>query len=226
MSEHHFNWCSPDNSICVRPFGWNVQYDTGNTDFSFHGEMRFFRHQSNGGAMWGLWHENGFLDLSEAPNPTILFPNNFKALSWRNAAGTNSLMPLYVDDRNRTVLGVGGGGSDVYVQSNWMDVNNLYIGGEIAARSQPSTKIQMAGFYTWILSNNSAVAAFSKYQVTLYKPLITDSHVNAPNYRVNNKQVVGAQCAAIPDPNGTLADGTRALKATLACLRQHGLVAR
>lgn len=173
MSEHHFNWASPDDSIKIRPFGFTVQYDTGNVDWSYHGEIRLFRHASNGGAMRGILYDDGRMDFAMAPNPVISFPNNVRSLCWRTASGINSLCPLTVDNQNRTRLGVGGG-SDVYVDSNWIDVNNISLGGVISSRTSPATKLQMTGFYTWIFSDDVQVAAFSKYQVNLYKPLVVD----------------------------------------------------
>ncbi len=49
---------------------------------------------------------------------------------------------------------------------------------------------------------------------------------NGASYKVNNTKVVGAQCAAILNSNGTDSDTTRAVNAVLACLRSHGLVAQ
>lgn len=48
---------------------------------------------------------------------------------------------------------------------------------------------------------------------------------NGGSYKVNGTKVVGAQCAAIPNSNGTQADSTRAINAILSCMRSHGLVA-
>ena len=48
---------------------------------------------------------------------------------------------------------------------------------------------------------------------------------NGGSYRVNNTKVVGAQCAPIPNSNGTQADNARAINALLACMRSHGMVA-
>lgn len=45
------------------------------------------------------------------------------------------------------------------------------------------------------------------------------------SYKVSGVKVVGAQCSAIPNSNGTLADNTRAINALLTCMRAHGLVA-
>lgn len=49
--------------------------------------------------------------------------------------------------------------------------------------------------------------------------------INAGQYKVSGTKVVGTQCAAILNSDGTLADTVRAVNATLACLRSHGLAA-
>lgn len=49
---------------------------------------------------------------------------------------------------------------------------------------------------------------------------------NGGSYKVNNTKVVGAQCGAILNSNGTQTDTTRAVNAVLVCLRSHGLVAQ
>lgn len=114
MTEFHLNWCNPDGSICVRPLDAAVQYDTGNFNIAVRGKMNFFRHASNGGAQWGIWHEDGYLDLTKAPEGTIGFKNNHRGLRWATASGVNSVAPLYVDDQNRVVIG---GRADVVIDS-------------------------------------------------------------------------------------------------------------
>lgn len=44
-------------------------------------------------------------------------------------------------------------------------------------------------------------------------------------YKTNGVKVVGAQCGAISDSDGTAADNARAINSLLGCLRSHGLVA-
>jgi len=118
MSEHYFSWSSPDGLINIRPFGFTVQYDTGNVSHEYHGEFNFFRHASNGGGQWGIWHDDGFLDLRIAPNGRIAFKNNVTALLWQNAEATNVLAPIYVDDQNRVV--VGGGQVTTVINSQYL----------------------------------------------------------------------------------------------------------
>jgi|GEM_PF-4846445 len=45
------------------------------------------------------------------------------------------------------------------------------------------------------------------------------------SYKVGGVKVVGAQCSAIPNSNGTMADNARAINALLACMRTHGMIA-
>jgi len=105
MTEYHYNWASPDGSISIRPFGWTVQYDTGNFGLTLHGQINFFRNFSNGGAQWGIWHDDGFLDLRPAPNGGFGFRNNHQALRWGNAAGDNSIAAIFVDNQDRVLVG-------------------------------------------------------------------------------------------------------------------------
>lgn len=168
MSEFHFNWESPDSTVSVRPFGFTIQYDTGNMDLDLHGMMRFFRHKSNGGALWGLWWDTGFLDLRNAPEGRIAFKNGQMGVMWANATGSNTIAPLLVDNQNRVV--VGGGQQETLVNS---------------------TKLT----YTSTVNRGS-------------------------------KQILGAQCLAVPDSDGTQADDTRAINGLLGCLRTHGLLAQ
>lgn len=142
MSEHYFNWVSPDGSINIRPFGWNVQYDTGNTDFAFRGEMRFFRHPSNGGGLWGLWHDDGYLDLTTAPSGQIGFKNNSVGLSWLNAAGDNSISPVYVDGLNRVIIG--GGQAHTVVTSQNLSYTSTVSRGDIQILGEQCGPIQEA----------------------------------------------------------------------------------
>lgn len=107
MSEHHFNWKSPFALVQVRPFGWTVDYDTGKFDIAIHGKMHFFRDFINGGSKWGTWHDDGALDLSDAPNGRIAFKNNHPGITWGNAAGNNSINPVRVDNFDRVVIGGG-----------------------------------------------------------------------------------------------------------------------
>jgi hypothetical protein len=107
MTEHHFSWSSPDGLINIRPFGFTVQYDTGNVIYDYHGELDFFRHASNGGGQWGIWYDDGFLDLRFAPNGRIAFKNNVGSLLWQNAAKNHVVAPIYVDNQNRVVVGGG-----------------------------------------------------------------------------------------------------------------------
>lgn len=51
------------------------------------------------------------------------------------------------------------------------------------------------------------------------------STITAGAYKAFGVKVIGAQCGAVLDSNGTLTDTVRAVNATLACLRSHGLVA-
>lgn len=224
QTEFYFAWQSPDGSTSIRPWGMNVQHDTGAVAYGFQGDIRFFRNVANGRGMWGIWHDDGLLDLTPAPSPAIKFPNNVRALYWANAAGTNSLAPLYVDNQNRTVIGMGGGGSDTLVESNWMDVNNMTLGGSIAARGKVATRMQMSGDYIWLFGDNHYVAEFSKYQVSLYKPVVVDNSVSATSFKVGGNQVVGPGCGAISNADGTDAGNARAINAVLACMRAHGLV--
>jgi len=45
------------------------------------------------------------------------------------------------------------------------------------------------------------------------------------SYKVGGVKVVGNQCGAIPNSNGTSADNARAINALLACMRTHGMIA-
>jgi hypothetical protein len=49
--------------------------------------------------------------------------------------------------------------------------------------------------------------------------------VNTSSVKVGGVKVVGMQCPAIPNSNGSLADNRRTLNSLLACLRTHGVVA-
>jgi hypothetical protein len=49
--------------------------------------------------------------------------------------------------------------------------------------------------------------------------------VNANSFNVGGVKVVGAQCPAIPNSNGSTADNRRTINGLLACLRTHGVVA-
>lgn len=126
MTEHHFNWASPDNSIAIRPLGFTVQYDTGNTALTIHGQVNFFRNFSNGGAEWGIWHDDGFLDLRSAPNGVIAFKNNGAGVLWGNAAGTNTINPVRVDSNDRVL--VGGGQQETVITSAKLTYANPQCG--------------------------------------------------------------------------------------------------
>ena len=49
--------------------------------------------------------------------------------------------------------------------------------------------------------------------------------VNTSSVKVGGVKVVGAQCPAISNSNGTTADNRRTINSVLACLRTHGVVA-
>jgi len=49
--------------------------------------------------------------------------------------------------------------------------------------------------------------------------------VNTNSVKVGGVKVIGAQCQAIPNSTGSLADNRRATNSMLACLRTHGIVA-
>lgn len=105
MNEHHYNWASPDNSIKIRPLGLTVQYDTGNVGLTIHGQINLFRNFSNGGAEFGILHDDGYLDLTRAPNGVIGFKNNTAGVLWANRAGDNSVNPVRVGERDEVLIG-------------------------------------------------------------------------------------------------------------------------
>jgi hypothetical protein len=49
--------------------------------------------------------------------------------------------------------------------------------------------------------------------------------INISSVKVGGVKVIGAQCPAIPNSNGSLADNRRAINNLLTCLRTHGAVA-
>jgi hypothetical protein len=49
--------------------------------------------------------------------------------------------------------------------------------------------------------------------------------INTSSVKVGGIKVVGAQCPAIPNSNGSTADNRRTINGLLACLRTHGVVA-
>lgn len=107
QTEVYYSWRSPDNSISIRPWGLNVQHDDGSVNHVVQGKVDFFRDVVNGGGQWGLWHDDGSLDLSFLTSGGISFANNSSAgggIRWRNAANDNTIAPIYVDNNDDTIL--------------------------------------------------------------------------------------------------------------------------
>ncbi len=80
QTEIYYSWTDPTGAISVRPWALTIQHLTGNNAFTMQGEIYFLRQAANGGTQWGLWHENGALDLSLTTGGSITFKNNVQAL--------------------------------------------------------------------------------------------------------------------------------------------------
>jgi hypothetical protein len=61
QTEVYWDWRKPDGTGYIRPVGFTVAHDTGKTTHFIQGEMYLIR---DNGTQWGLWYENGQLDLS------------------------------------------------------------------------------------------------------------------------------------------------------------------
>lgn len=172
MTEIYYQWTNPANTFTFRPWGFTVDHDTGFARHSIQGQIYLLRNVGNGGQPWGIWHDDGYLDLTTAPQGSIGFKNNTAGFRWRNAGGTNSVAPLFVDNQDRIVIG--GGQVDTIVNSSNLRATTMVYSGTVKRGST---------------------------------------------------QILGAQCAEIPDSDGTKTDDTRAINAMLGCLRQHGIIA-
>lgn len=247
QTEVYWDWSKPDGTGYIRPWGFNVAHDTGRVTQFIQGDIYLMR---NNGSLWGLWYENGQLDLSYSPAATLVFANNTGGLRWRSASGSNTLVPTYIDNQDRTVLGTGGGGSDVLVASNNMFAN-VVKATQFANRQTPTTYLSFDNANQFVMvAGGNVVAAVRADHFQLRRPLVWETDntqdigklgsalfrpkniyvgtdVDAGgSYKVAGKKVVGSQCAPIPNSNGTHADDTRAINAILACMRAHGLVAK
>lgn len=127
--EHYLSFTDPTGVLSIRPWGMVIQHTTLDNSFTMQGDINFFRNLSAGGAQTAFWHETGLLEFT-VPAGSIAFKNNACAsnggLRYFNAAGNNTFGAICVDSSDRTVIGTGGGGSDVLVAANNMTANTIY----------------------------------------------------------------------------------------------------
>jgi hypothetical protein len=228
----------------------NIHYDTGKTSHGLQGEIYFTRDVGEGQAQTAYWHENGFLDMSLSTTPStagIRFKNNIWALSWANAAGTNSISPLFVNNLDQVILAPGG--QDVVVPGTFSvanaDANQFRIASDPGTNIRSTNtgfldfftggveklRVQPAGvrLFSELFFNVDNTYDLGKVSGSNFRPrdgyFGRDLDVGGV-YKVDGVKVLANQCASIPNSNGSQADDTRAINAILDCLRSHGIVAQ
>lgn len=144
VSEVFWTWTDPTNLISVRPFGFSTVHSNGDVGFTMQGDINFFRQIANGGGQSALWHENGGIDLSFLSTGGISFQNNQPStggIRWRNAAGNNTIAPIYVDNSDDTII--------LSSTNNVRSSARFTIGGvdtgDVRSSSETDTYIELPG---------------------------------------------------------------------------------
>lgn len=225
QTEIYWSWTNPDGVITYRPWGMTINHETGSIMQNMIGRVVFQRQYPDHGGLFADFND-GRLDLSYVDGSSITFKNNNTgALVFRNAGNTNSIPVATVNALDQVVLAPG-------AQSVVIPGPSLTLGDtgsssrlnviKINSRIDPNTYIDLAGLnYIRFYSNSAQKMKIDTTGVDVNGDLRVDG-----SYKVDNVKVVGNQCAAIANSNGTQADDTRAINAILTCMRSHGLVAQ
>ena len=150
------------------------------------------------------------------------------------AGGSNILSFKFNGANKLEIFSTGIGDAEIcFFCANSPSNNTLTFGGNMGVlnpnapgfRKNVAGKMQFSnGGGVWQdLTGLADVAVISTANTIVKRG--ASGEVNTTGVKVGGVKVVGAQCPAIPNSNGSLADNRRTLNSLLACLRTHGVVA-